>query len=323
VNDLGTHDYAFIHRTGTTVAYYNAGYARALRMSAALASWLGEQRTATAWRGRLAPLAAAFAPAFWDGSAGAFRDATEGPTVHPQDGNAFAILAGLASREQGLSALGYLSRVLWRPYGAGIADNDVWDFLPDWGDNASQRVYPFISYFEVLARYAAGLDASALQLIRREWGYMLNNGPRSTMWETIGPFGGPPVDPSEPSYDHGWSSGAAPALSEFVLGVAPASPGFATSFVRPRVTGLAWARGNVPTPHGTIHVDWSLRGRTLTLKVTVPTPATATVPLAGRTTLDGKQRPAQRSRTTVKLAPGSHTLVVTGPLVASAPSLSP
>ena len=32
------------------------------------------------------------------------------------------------------------------------------------------RVYPFISYFEVIARFETGLDSSALALIRREWG---------------------------------------------------------------------------------------------------------------------------------------------------------
>ena len=53
----------------------------------------------------------------------------------------------------------------------------------------SKRVYPFISYFEVVARYQTGLDPSALALIRREWGYMLANGPQATMWETIGAFG--------------------------------------------------------------------------------------------------------------------------------------
>jgi hypothetical protein len=49
-----------------------------------------------------------------------------------------------------------------------------------------------MSYFEVLARYHEGLDSSALELIRREWGYMVTHGPRQGMWELIGPWGGPP-----------------------------------------------------------------------------------------------------------------------------------
>ncbi len=188
VNNLGAFDYAYIPRKGTTVAYYNAGYVRALRLAARLAGWIGEPDEGAAWTARIAPLAAAFGPAFWDASVGAFRDATDGPVVHPEDGNAFAVLAGLASPAQARSALDYLGGHLWQPYGAAIADNTVWDGYP-WGDYADKRVYPFISYFEVVARYQTGLDPSALALIRREWGYMLGNGPKATMWETIGAFG--------------------------------------------------------------------------------------------------------------------------------------
>lgn len=141
---------------------------------------------------------------------------------------------------------------------------------------------------------------------------MLGNGPKTTMWETIGPYGSAPVDLAKPSWDHGWSSGAAPALTEFVLGVAPASPGYETVNVRPHVTGVGWARGDVPTPHGTIHVEWERQGNGLSLKVTAPTPATVTLPVVGRTVVDGRPAPAQVGRTTVSFRAGSHTLWVEG-----------
>jgi hypothetical protein len=90
-----------------------------------------------------------------------------------------------------------------------------------------------------------------------------------TMWETIGPFGGPPTD-QHPSYDSGWSSGAAPALTQYVLGVTPTSPGFATFTVRPHPNDLQWASGDVPTPHGPIHVSWRRYGTAVFLRVTAP-----------------------------------------------------
>ena len=83
--------------------------------------------------------------------------------------------------------------------------------------------------------YAAGDDAAALELIRREWGSMLDAGP-GTMWETIDASTGGPTSGSD--VDHGWSSGAAPALTGYVLGVLPASPGFATFTVVPHPAGL-------------------------------------------------------------------------------------
>ena len=309
VNDLGPRDYAYVPRTGTTVAYYNAGYARALGQASQLATWIGNRERAAAWRARVAPVAAAFAGAFWSPGVGAFRDTTDGDAVYPQDGNAFAVLSGVATREQSLSALDWITRVLWRPYGSTMVDSDRWD-SQELGRQRSQRVYPFIAYFEVLARYSVGLDDSALELVRRVWGHMVRNGPGTTMWETIGPNGSGPVDSWRPSWSHGWSTGAVPALVRYVLGVAPLTPGFATVLVEPRLNGVEWARGTVPTPRGPVKVEWRKKGRSVTLTVTTPVEARLTLPVAGRVTLNGKPRASRADRTSVAVKRGTHTLVV-------------
>jgi hypothetical protein len=163
--------------------------------------------------------------------------------------------------------MNYLASRNWRDYGNTIADTNNWDG-PDWGFQASDRVYPFMSYYELSARFQLGLTSTAFDLLRREWGYMTRVGP-GTMWETIGPYGGPPVD-GHPSYDSGWSSGGAPALTQYVLGVTPTSPGFATFTVTPQANDLWWASGDVPTPHGTIHVSWRRVGLAVLLRVTAP-----------------------------------------------------
>jgi hypothetical protein len=97
---------------------------------------------------------------------------------------------------------------------------------------------------------------------------MLHNGPGTT-WETIGPYGGPPVNHS---WAHGWSSGAAPALTEYVLGLRPTSPGFATFVVEPHPGPAIWARGSVATPKGPIRVEWT-RNFGNTFDITVDAPA--------------------------------------------------
>jgi hypothetical protein len=257
VSWLTNADYAFVPRTGTTVAYFNAQYARALGLAAVLARWNGDPASAAAWTARAAALRAPFAAAFWDPVAGAFTDVASDRSVHPLDGNVFAMLAGLATPAQQRSILAFIGRRLARPEGDAIADTDVWD-NDTWGTDASQRIYPFISYFELLARFDAGDDLGAIALIKREWGYMLAQGP-GTMWETIDAATGGLVH-SNGSRDHGWSSGAAPALSSFVLGVQPTSPGFATFTVTPHPGDLTWASGSVPTPHGPISVSWRLVG---------------------------------------------------------------
>ena len=267
VNPFGASDYGYIRRDGDLVAYYNAEYVLALHDAVQLAQWVGDAGSATSWTARADATSAAFAPAFWDASAGAFTDTTLDRSTHPQDGNSFAVLAGIATQSQALSAMNYLAGHDWRDYGNTIADTNDWADA-SWGWDAKDRVYPFMSYFELIARFKLGLDSSAFDLLRREWGYMLRVGP-GTMWETIGPFGGPPSD-QHPSYDSGWSSGAAPALTQYVLGVTPTSPGFATFTVSPHTGDLSSASGVVPTPHGPIKVSWiDVLGK-LFLRVTAP-----------------------------------------------------
>ena len=268
VNDLGPFDYAYVRRHGATVAYFNAQEVYALGRAATLACWVGDGAHAAAWKARSARVAAAFAPAFWDAGAGAFSDTTNDRATHPQDGNAFAVLSGVATKSQGTAALDYLWAHDRRDYGNTIVDRDAWDD-PTWGWQSNQRVYPFMAYFEVGARFESGEDVPALDLLRRTWGYMILNGP-GTMWETIGPYGGVPTD-IHPSWDAGWSSGAAPALTQYVLGVAPTAPGFATFTVTPHPGDLGSASGDVPTPHGTIHVAWTNPGGKLALSVSAPT----------------------------------------------------
>ena len=129
---------------------------------------------AAAWTARIAPIAAAFGPAFWDASVGAYRDATAGPVVHPEDGNVFAVLAGLAPPAQARSALDYLGGHDWQPYGAAIADNDVWDGYPVGRPREQARlpVHLVLRGARPLPDRASTPRRSAL--IRREWGYMLD-----------------------------------------------------------------------------------------------------------------------------------------------------
>jgi Bacterial alpha-L-rhamnosidase 6 hairpin glycosidase domain/Bacterial alpha-L-rhamnosidase C-terminal domain len=255
VNDLGNRDYAFIPRDGTTVAYYNAEYVLALRQAAELARWLGHTGEQAAWSARAEAVTRAF-DVFWDAANGAYVDTTVDRLTHPQDGNAFAVIAHIASHERAVAALDHLAAHDSYSYGNSIADVPTWDD-PVWGIQSNMRVYPFMSFYELLARFQARLDGSALNLMRREWGYMLQSGP-GTDWELIAPYGGGPTDQRlGGGWDVGWSSGATAALTQYVLGVRPTSPGYATYVVDPHPDpGVWWASGDVVTPRGLLHVQW-------------------------------------------------------------------
>ena len=177
------------------------------------------------------------------------------------------------------------------------------------GSDASQHVYPFVSYAEVLARYEAGIDASGLELLRREWGYMVTHGPQTTMWESIDVQRRARHLP--PSWNHGWSAGAAPLLTHFVLGVRPATPGYGAFVAEPHPSYLAWARGVVPTPNGAIAFSWRWTARRFVARVVSPVPGRVTLPVTGKAALDGVHVAVGRKRRmSVHVGAGEHVLVV-------------
>ena len=310
----GYGDYAFLGRSGQ-ITYYNANYVEALKDAAGIATMLGHPADAARWTQRAATVAAAINSQLWDASAGAYLDSSTGDVRHAQDGNAIAITAGVADPTRAASALAHLDATTQLPYGNAFMDNDT-IFA-----GASQRVYAFTSYPELLARFRSGRADSAIDQIKRMYGWMYRNDPGITAWEGIGPDG-TPYEGAYTSMAHGWSTGVLPALSNELLGVSPTGPGFGTWEIRPRPGGVAWARGRVPTPRGPLDADWSHPSPgTFTLTFTAPAGTTGTVAvptdgLAVTVRLDGRTLRAKDVRaedgyavlTGVK--PGRHTVNV-------------
>ena len=143
-------------------------------------------------------------------------------------------------------------------------------------------------------------------------------------WEYVAQTGLPGLGPGT-SLAHGWSSGATPALSMYVLGGRPLTPGYKTFLVEPQPGDLSWASGRVPTPEGPVIIGWTApahaaSGFTLKIKVPPGTRGYAGVPsTAAQGTVDG----IATAPVTVPghggldkylyfgpLMPGSHTIVV-------------
>ncbi|WP_349263550.1 alpha-L-rhamnosidase C-terminal domain-containing protein [Actinocrinis sp.] len=265
----GYGDYAFLPRSGE-ITYYNANYVQALNDAANVARLLGHSGDADRWTRRAATVAAAINTLLWDAAAGAYLDSADGAVRHAQDGNAIAITAGIADSARAASALAHLDATTKLPYGNAFMDNDTLDGV----SGAAQRVYAFTSYPEVVARFEAGEADSAIDQIKRTYGWMYTHDPGITAWEGIGP-GGTPYEGGFTSMAHGWSTGVLPALTNELLGAAPTGPGFSTWTVRPHPGTVTWARGQLSTPYGPLTVRWQVgekRGApSFTLRITAPT----------------------------------------------------
>lgn len=161
---------------------------------------------------------------------------------------------------------------------AGLADpNDAYDELL--GKDGVHGFSTFLGYYILKALGEADKTDFALDCIRDYWGGMLDLG-ATTFWEDFdidwtkncsrideilpadseksdihGDFGGYCYVGYRHSFCHGWASGPAPFLMEYVLGVRPIEAGSREVLISPSLGDLKYAKGSVPTPYGVIEVS--------------------------------------------------------------------
>lgn len=233
---MGLIDWATAHDPATTTAGMHALLAWSLDAGAGLCHELGEAGLADRCRTAIRALIAHGVP-----------------PASTKQAAALAVLGGMRDPVEANRA------VLAKDPGAGLS--------------------PFYGYYVLEARAKAGDIGGGLDLLRTYWGAMLDLGATS-FWEhfdeqwLVGEVPAGRIDELpgpgardihrttgdhcyrglRHSFCHGWSGGPAAWLPEQVLGVTPASPGYATVRIAPQLGGLEWAEGVVPTPHGPIRV---------------------------------------------------------------------
>lgn len=135
-------------------------------------------------------------------------------------------------------------------------------------DDFVQVGTPFFLFFVFEALERMGRHDLVFKRIRETWGMMLERG-ATTCWELL-----PGVMPSgrwTRSHCHAWSAGPAHFLSRLVLGMQPVGRGMREFRFSPsEASGVEWARGEVPTPHGRIRVEWERRGDRLRSAISAP-----------------------------------------------------
>jgi len=135
----------------------------------------------------------------------------------------------------------------------------------------------FLGYFTLCAMGKAGEQEAALRIMKEYWGAMLALG-ATTFWEDFDirwAANAAPITEVVPegkddihadfgafcyrglrhSLCHGWASGPAPFLMQYILGIRILEPGCRKILFSPNLGGLAWAKGTYPTPYGNIEVS--------------------------------------------------------------------
>ena len=119
---------------------------------------------------------------------------------------------------------------------------------------------PYMRFYELETLCMNGLHTQVLQEMRDYWGGMLREGATS-FWEKYVPAESGTQHlamygrPYGKSLCHAWGASPVYLLGKYYLGVRPTKPGYAEFEIRPSLGDLDWLKGDVPTPHGMIHVE--------------------------------------------------------------------
>ncbi|KAJ6530328.1 glycoside hydrolase family 78 protein [Mycena capillaripes] len=286
---------------------FNALLYRTLVTAADLATQIGDPALAAAYVANSTAIKTAYNELLWDASAGMFRDNDALDSIHPQDGNSLAVLFNLTTSAAQNTAISEGLTQFWTPIGP---------LSPELADT----IIPFVGGFEVQAHFIAGQGERAVDLLEREWGYMLytNLSVQSTLLEGFtanGSLGyraaaGYDFDLSYTSHAHGWSTGPTPALTFHLLGIQLTTAQGATWSIAPVLSGLPSAEGGLETGLGFFGVKWNVSGQTLTLTLQTPvgTAGVVTLPGTGSMAVNGEKCVLQTASNSVELKGGNYTI---------------
>ena len=250
-------------------------YLEALEHCVHIAREFGDAKSSRKYRAKAERLRKTLAEAYWSKKRGAFMKYT--PLLDKRPSNARHDLLG--QHENFLFSLLKVGSPAMRKQAIASMKGAAGKYLPNiggyqsyyskmdqYGSYSSEETIfintPFWSYYALLALMEVGEDEAAIEYIRICWGLMLDHG-ATTCWE---------MWDRNTSHCHGWSAAPAMILPAYILGVKPLKPGFAEFEIAPRLGGLEWAKGTVPTVKGLVRVAWKLdkAGGDLTCTINVP-----------------------------------------------------
>ncbi|KAJ5725279.1 Six-hairpin glycosidase [Penicillium malachiteum] len=244
-----------------------------LQKMAKIAGIMKDTTAASTWNSTALSISKAINLHLWNENLGTYASALTTPNETSIAGTAWAILAGVASETRAKSAIEALSSLRT---GVGYKDST------SVASSSSTQISTFLSGFllESLLRNSqsssspSNITRNAINvLLDQTWGSMITDAETYTggSWEYVDAAGSPGLG-LYTSLAHPWASSPTYVLSDYVLGVQPASVGYKQWTFRPAILDIdvTWARGRVSTPQGTITASWNLTQNDIVLRVCAP-----------------------------------------------------
>ena len=226
-----------------------------LKQAAQLARELGDEAKARDWESSARGLAEAANKYLWSEEKGAYTDCIRADgsasPVFSQQTQVAALISGVAPAAGNYGDRAEKCRA--------IVHNPPEGFV--------RAGSPFFMFFLLEALVQEGRHEEMVETIRSYWGQQVDAG-ATTFWEMYqGPADG---RRQTRSHCHGWSAAPTFFLTQYVLGVRPMEPGYATTLIAPKPGKLTWAQGAVPTPLGAVGCYWKNQAGAFEIRVNSP-----------------------------------------------------
>ena len=232
------------------IAALNCFFYKALIDASEIASVLGRENEKIEYAEIAMKIKKAINDYFWDEQKRVYKNfrktEVKRESIISQQTNFLAILYGIAEKKKRKRILSYI-----------LDDN-----------NKVIKAQPYFLYYGLQVMSLCRKYDTALNLIRHYWGSMIKAGATS-FWEKL--YG---MDPTR-SRCHAWATAGNYYMASEILGIKPLAPGLGEILIEPKITGLEWAEGAIPGPHGKIQVKWINKKSRFFLELIIPPGSTA------------------------------------------------
>lgn len=219
----------------------NAFYIRSLFMMADLADALELANDANKWREMASDAQSEFQTTLFDRTAGRYND-------------------GIGTNHQSAHANLF-------PLALDLVPQDERSAIANWLVKRGMSCSVYAAQYLLEALFENGAEKAAVALMTasndRSWRHMVESGATIT-WEAWDM-----KYKSNQDWNHAWGAAPANLLPRYILGAEALTPGWQTARIRPHPSGLSFAKGKVPTPHGPILIEWE-QGDVFTLTLEIP-----------------------------------------------------
>lgn len=276
-----------IRRNRLTSFKANAILYHTLDMSLTLAKAVKDESVSAKYSSAMAGIEQAVNQRLWDPNQNLFYDndtIQDTDSVHPQDGNSWAVIAGIVDSSRSMAISESLKARWIRPYGAPAPE-------------AGPTISPFATGFEIQAHFIAGHPQYAIELMEFMYADFMLDDSRMTNssfiegYSTNGDLHYAPYDnDARISYAHGWATGSTSALTFYAAGLRLNSGAGQDWTIQPRLGDLSNIDAGFETPLGEFSVKWNVsHDGVLSGQIDVPQTTSGTLILPQLSTVVGPQ----------------------------------